>query len=117
MRTNIPILLSESRVPFAYGITITSASRKSSLKAGARKAQAVADTDEKRKLSDLAHKDDSVPNESQRNEGRFGRKFVPLGFDSLGAQSSTVCKVVEEYAKRVGVWAGCSCGHVRVGIY
>ncbi len=57
-----------SGVPIAYDVKITSAVRNDSLKVGARKRKALADAAERCKLSDLASKVASVPNDSQPNE-------------------------------------------------
>ena len=53
-----------------------------------QKVQAVADAAEKRKITVLANKVASVPNDSQPGEVRLGREFVSLVFDSLGAPST-----------------------------
>ena len=76
--------------------------------------QAVADAAEKRKLVDLANKVASLSNNSQSGDSRLVWEFAPLAFDSLGALSTTGCKVVEEeHVKRVALRSGCSYDQVK----
>eukprot|EP00177_Eucheuma_denticulatum_P006688 GFKZ01012160.1.p1 GENE.GFKZ01012160.1~~GFKZ01012160.1.p1 ORF type:complete len:238 (-),score=20.17 GFKZ01012160.1:1955-2668(-) len=104
-------------LPVAYDVTVVSPFQRTTKSVGAKAAGAVALAAEKRKVADLARKLAAVPGQALPGRSRLGWRFVPLGFDSLGAPSESTSKVIDEHAVSIATRNGTSPGKVKNRLY